>query len=115
MLQILTEQGDHVPPQQEIYTITSIVSGLNKKTKNKNTTEETNLLVNQIFSDVYLSQGQLIMVFVIQHIHQISIERMDVLKGKKKITHFQISPTETRRNSEHTDLRRAWGSRTGSV
>lgn len=40
------------------------------------------LLIDQILGNVYLSQCQFIMVFVIQNIHQICIEGMDVLKNK---------------------------------
>lgn len=45
----------------------------------------TNSLVNQVLGDVDLTQGQFVMVFVVQHVHQISIERMDVLWGGENI------------------------------
>lgn len=46
-----------------------------------------NILVNQILGDVNLSQGQLVMVFVVQDVHQVGIERVDVLQ--KQIKHFE--------------------------
>lgn len=41
---------------------------------------QTDSLVNEVLGDVDLTKGQFIMIFVIQHIHQISIEGMDILR-----------------------------------
>lgn len=101
---------------------------------------QTNLLVDQILGNVYLSQGQFIMVFVIQHVHQISVEWVDVLKENDTVPNFTwtsgnmllVSDTKgvhlqhdilttkvisyyTRDFLKHLHLRQAWGSRWGSV
>lgn len=46
----------------------------------------SDLLIDQILGNVNLSQGQLVMVFVVKHVHKIGIEWMDILK--KTTTHF---------------------------
>lgn len=43
-----------------------------------------NILVDQILGDVNLSQGQLVMVLVIQDVHQVGVERVDVLQKQTK-------------------------------
>lgn len=48
----------------------------------------SDLLINQILGNVNLSQGQLVMVFVVQHVHKIGIEWMDVLKKQNKTKHI---------------------------
>lgn len=50
------------------------------------------LLVNQILGNVYLSQCQFIMVFVVQHIHQIGIEWVDVLQRRKHASERKKMP-----------------------
>ena len=61
----------------------------------KRITFKTNLLVNQVLGDVYLSQSQLIMVFVVQHVHQVGVERMDVLKEKMANDHISQTTFHT--------------------
>lgn len=46
-----------------------------------------NILVDQILGDVNLSQGQLVMVFVVQDVHQVGVEWVDVLQ--KQIKHCE--------------------------
>lgn len=80
----------------------------------------SDLLIDQILGNVNLSQGQLVMVFVVQHVHKIGIEWMDVLKKKKQHETKHILTRTTRRNKIkhystreilHGDLRQVLGSR----
>lgn len=40
----------------------------------------TDSLINEVLGDVDLTKSQFIMIFIIQHIHQISIEGVDILR-----------------------------------
>lgn len=42
-----------------------------------------NLLINQVSGGVQLSQRQLVMILIVQHIHQIRIERMHIIQFRK--------------------------------
>lgn len=56
----------------------------------------TDSLVNKVLGDVDLTQSQFIMIFIIQHIHQISIEGVNILKH----THSHL-PTKQRMNRKN--------------
>lgn len=40
----------------------------------------TDSLINEVLGDVDLTKSQFIMIFIIQHIHQISVEGVDILR-----------------------------------
>lgn len=57
----------------------------------------TDSLVNKVFGDVDLTQSQFIMIFIIQHIHQISIEGVNILKHTQ-LSHLSTKQVMTRKN-----------------
>lgn len=50
----------------------------------QNWRQKQSLLVNQILGNVNLSQSQLVVIFVVQNVHQICIKRMNILRQKKR-------------------------------
>lgn len=53
-------------------------------TQVENQRNKCSLLVNQILGNINLPQSQLVVIFVIENVHQICIKRMDVLKKSIK-------------------------------
>lgn len=43
------------------------------------------LLVDQVLAGVQLAKGELVVVFVIEHVHQVGEEGMDFLRERKKM------------------------------
>jgi len=82
-------------------------------------TEKQDLLIDEILGDVELAQGQFVVVLIVQDVHQVGVERVDVLRRPQNTTrHRPQGQTPTHRLVEHKRwelvcvcfLRPAWGS-----
>ena len=60
-------------------------------------------LINQATSSRQVAQGKLVVILVVQYVHQISIERMNVLRQKWSVS-WDITKCETRLNIQTREI-----------